>query len=65
MLAMIVGRCCAMNFVADVIVTMTVAKCEELMTDVIARWQMEQPLSVSEIYIYMLFVSCNENISSS
>ena len=47
LLAMIFGRCCAMNFVADVIATMIVAKradvtpCEELMTDVLARWQME------------------------
>ena len=45
---MIVGRCCAMNFVADVIATMIVAKLadvvtpsEELMAYVIARWQME------------------------
>ena len=37
-----------MNFVADIIATMIVAKradgvtpCEELMADVMARWQME------------------------
>ena len=44
MLSMIVGRCCAMDFVADVTATMTVVKwadvftqCEELLADSIAR----------------------------
>ena len=48
MLAMIVGRCGAMNFVADVRATMIVEKWadvvtpyEELMADVLAGWQME------------------------
>ena len=62
MLPMIVGRCCAMNLVVDVIATMIVAKwadvvtpCEELMADVTARWPMEELLS--RMYLFMVDVS--------